>query len=107
MRRRPSFSDELRSAYQLLLSANAVRSWLIVFTLMMEAVRSSETPVFLQESHAVTSQKSAFFYCPESPAWKPQFSHHLQHLLQWRVPVRVCGARNCLHTDCTFSWQLR
>jgi hypothetical protein len=42
--------------YQLLVTANLVPSSLIVFALMMEAIRW-----FLQESHGVTSQKSALF----------------------------------------------
>jgi hypothetical protein len=45
---------------RLLVTANVVPSSPILVTLMMEAIRSSETR-FLQEPHGVTSQKTAFF----------------------------------------------
>jgi hypothetical protein len=50
----------LRSMHQLLVSANVVPSMLIIVTLMMEALCSSET-WFLQEPRGVTSQKTEFF----------------------------------------------
>jgi hypothetical protein len=50
----------LRSVHRLLLSANVVPSSQILVTVMMEAIRSSETR-FLQEPFGVTSQKTAFF----------------------------------------------
>jgi hypothetical protein len=50
---------DFRSVLQLLVTANVGPSSLI-FTLMMEALSSSETE-FLQEPHGTTSQKTAFF----------------------------------------------
>jgi hypothetical protein len=41
-----------------LVNANVVSSLLILLTLMMEAIKSSETS-FFQELHGVTSQKTA------------------------------------------------
>jgi hypothetical protein len=41
-------------------TANVVRSSLILSTLMMEAIRSLKRR-FLEEPHSVTSQKTAFF----------------------------------------------
>jgi hypothetical protein len=45
---------------QLLVIVNAVPTSLILFTLMMEPILSSERR-FLQGPHGVTSQKKAFF----------------------------------------------
>jgi hypothetical protein len=49
----------LRSVLQFRVTAN-VSSSIILFTLIMDAIRSSETSV-LQEPHVVTSQKTTFF----------------------------------------------
>jgi hypothetical protein len=46
---------------QLLVTANAVPSSLIRFTLMMEARRSSETTVLTRATQRITSQETAFF----------------------------------------------
>jgi hypothetical protein len=45
---------------QLLVTANVVSSLLILFTLTVEAISSSDTS-FLQELHGVIAQKTAFF----------------------------------------------
>jgi hypothetical protein len=45
---------------QYLVTANVVTTSLILFTLMMEAIRPPKRR-FLQESHGVTSQKMALF----------------------------------------------
>jgi hypothetical protein len=45
---------------RLLVIAKVVPSSPILVTLMMKAISSSETSGFLQESHGVTSQKTAF-----------------------------------------------
>jgi hypothetical protein len=58
--RRNSF---LHSVFQLLVTTNVVPSSLIVSTLTIEAIRSSET-FFSQEPHGVTFQKTAFFTGP-------------------------------------------
>jgi hypothetical protein len=50
----------LRSVLQCLITANVVHSLVILFTLMMEAICSSEMSV-LNEPHGVTNQKMAFF----------------------------------------------
>jgi hypothetical protein len=50
----------LRSVLWSLVIAYVVPSSSTLATLMMEAIRSSDT-WFLQHSHAVTSQKTAFF----------------------------------------------
>jgi hypothetical protein len=50
----------LRSACRLLVTARVVPSSPILVTLMKEAL-SSPKRQFLQESHGVTSQKTAFF----------------------------------------------
>jgi hypothetical protein len=52
--------DELGTPLELLVTSNLVPSSLLLSTLIMEAIRSSESP-FLQEPHGVTSQKAAFF----------------------------------------------
>jgi hypothetical protein len=44
----------------LLVTSYVLYSFLSLSTLMVEAIRSSETP-FLQDPHGVTSQKTAFF----------------------------------------------
>jgi hypothetical protein len=49
-----------RSVLRLLVTAYVAPSFPILVALMMEAKRCSEMPV-LQESHGVTSQKTAFF----------------------------------------------
>jgi hypothetical protein len=41
-------------------TANVVRSSAVLVTLMMDAIRSSDTSV-LKQSHGVASQKTAFF----------------------------------------------
>jgi hypothetical protein len=48
------------SVLRLLVSANVILRSPILVTLMMEAIRSSETSVF-QEPQGVTSQRTAFF----------------------------------------------
>jgi hypothetical protein len=48
------------SVLRLLVTANVVPSSPILVTLMLEVIRSSENK-FLQESHGVTSWKTAFF----------------------------------------------
>jgi hypothetical protein len=50
----------LRRVRRLLVTANVVPSSLILVTLMMKALSSSEHR-FLQEPHGVTSQKPPFF----------------------------------------------
>jgi hypothetical protein len=52
---RTEVSEEFRA------SVIRVTSSQIIVTLMKEALRSSETSVFLQEPHGVTSRKTAFF----------------------------------------------
>jgi hypothetical protein len=47
---------------QLVVTANVAPRSLILVTLMMEAIRSSETSI-LQEPHGVTSQKTAPDLC--------------------------------------------
>jgi hypothetical protein len=47
--------------HRLLVTANIVPSSPIPVTLAMETLSSSETSVFLQEPHGVTSQKTPFF----------------------------------------------
>jgi dihydroorotate dehydrogenase len=53
-------SELLRSVRRLLLTANVVFISTILVTLMIDALRSSETSVFTR-SHGLTSQKTAFF----------------------------------------------
>jgi hypothetical protein len=50
----------LHRLLRLLVTANVVPSSTIIVTLMMEALRSSET-LFLQELHGITSEKTALF----------------------------------------------
>jgi hypothetical protein len=62
--RHVAFVVFLRSVLRLLAIANVVPSSQILVSLMMEALRSYNPPKyrFLQESHSVTSQKTAFSY---------------------------------------------
>jgi hypothetical protein len=50
----------LHSILQLPVTVNVVLGSVILFTVMMEMLRSSETP-FYQELHGATSQKTTFF----------------------------------------------
>jgi hypothetical protein len=54
-------TGELGTMRQFLVTASVVRNSSILFTLMMEALPSSETS-FLQATHGVTSQKTAMFF---------------------------------------------
>jgi hypothetical protein len=46
---------------RLTVTANVVPSWLILFTLMMEAIRSSETSVVAIQPYGFTFKKEALF----------------------------------------------
>jgi hypothetical protein len=61
----------LRSVHRLLVTANVVPSSLILVTLMMEALHSSEMSV-LQEPHGATSQEMAFIIETASSDYTPQ-----------------------------------
>jgi hypothetical protein len=52
---------ELTRIFQLLDTVNVVPNFLIVSTLMMEAIRSSETLVLARAARGVASQKTIFF----------------------------------------------
>jgi hypothetical protein len=58
---------------RLLVTANVPTSPIFV-TLMMEAIRSSEMPVF-QEPHGVTSQKKAFFLLVYNSSYTQSIMH--------------------------------
>jgi hypothetical protein len=89
-------TNSLSSVLQFLVTANVVPGSLILFTLMKEAIRSSER-WFLHEPHGVTCQKTAFF-CTELASWnsgwivKIRTAVGIGHLLLSLVIMSTAGA---------------
>jgi hypothetical protein len=76
----------LKHAEKKLITVNVVYGWVIYFTLMMEAISSSETQ-FLQELHGITSQKTTFFNVTAIKTSN----------LTWYYPAKLCtGDVMCL-----------
>jgi hypothetical protein len=92
-----------RRVHRLLVTANVVPSSMISVTLMMEVLRSSETPL-LQEPHDVTCQKTAFFVVFIIICTILFIKYHLYSkgrdiispLLNWPVQLHRCSVQ-CLN----------
>jgi hypothetical protein len=97
----------LRSVLQLLVTANIVPSTLILFTLTMEAIRSSETSyciVFIQPSKHPVLTRATRHHMPEDRILHIKIctDHNLKSNLQRRS--NICKYQNTMYHDINITF---